>query len=160
MFPYRELSKIRNHQVSEMKKLTFNFSFFSAHINNVGFVCGVTYLEYICINHKEIRTNFKTAQTARNRQIITKGPFTLSVSVNAAMTLSILFLLKTMGSLQNGVEIHFQVTTLLSMITELLASSQSCHTIDADAWYKWALTYLLYYYSYTVIVILSYHFVL
>ena len=53
-----------------------------------------------------------------------KGPLTLSVSVNAAMTLAILFSLKTMKSLQNGFATHFQVTLLFSMRTESQASSQ------------------------------------
>ena len=52
-----------------------------------------------------------------------KGPFTPSVSVNAAMTLAILFSLKTMESLQNGVATHFQATPLFSMKTESQASS-------------------------------------
>ena len=44
-----------------------------------------------------------------------------------------------MESLQNGVVTHFQVTPLSSRRTELLASLQSYHSIDADAWSKWAL---------------------
>ena len=36
-----------------------------------------------------------------------KVPFTPSVSVNAPMTLAILFSLKTIESLQNGVATHF-----------------------------------------------------
>ena len=55
---------------------------------------------------------------------------------NSVMTLAILFSLKTIEPLQNGVATHFQVTSLFSMRTELQASSQSCHSIDADAWYK------------------------
>ena len=38
-----------------------------------------------------------------------------------------------MEPLQIGVATHFQVTPLFSMRTELLASSQSCRSIDADA---------------------------
>ena len=56
---------------------------------------------------------------------------------NSAMTLAILFSLKTMGSLQNGVATHFQLTPLFT--TDSLASLQSCCSIDADAWCKWAL---------------------
>ena len=33
---------------------------------------------------------------------------------------------------------HFQTTPLFSMTTESLTSSQSCHSIDADAWCKQA----------------------
>ena len=36
-----------------------------------------------------------------------------------------------MGTLHNGVAAHFQVTPLFSMKVELLASSQSCHRVDA-----------------------------
>ena len=39
---------------------------------------------------------------------------------NSVMTLAILFLLKTMESLQIGIAIHFQATPLLSMRTVLL----------------------------------------
>ena len=56
---------------------------------------------------------------------------------NFAMTLEILFSLKTMESLQNGVAIHFQVTLLFWMRRESLASLQSC--LDVDAWCKWTL---------------------
>ena len=55
---------------------------------------------------------------------------------NSAMILAILFSLKTV---QNGVATNFQVTPLFSMRTELLASLQSCRSIDADAWCKWTL---------------------
>ena len=58
---------------------------------------------------------------------------------NSAITLAILFSLKTMESLQIGVAIHFQATLFFSMRSEMLASSQSCHSIDADTWYKWHL---------------------
>ena len=58
---------------------------------------------------------------------------------NSAMTLAILFLLKTMELLQNGVANHFEVTPLFSMRTVLLASSQSFCSIDANTWCKWAL---------------------
>ena len=42
-------------------------------------------------------------------------------------------------TLHNGVATNFQVTALYSMKTESLASSQSCCSIDTDAWYKQAL---------------------
>ena len=52
---------------------------------------------------------------------------------NCAMTVAILFSLKTMESLQNGVATHFQVTPSFTMITESIASSQHCRRVDADA---------------------------
>ena len=58
-----------------------------------------------------------------------KGPFTPSVSVNAAMTLAILFSLKTMELLQNGVATDFLETLLFLMRAVLLASSQSCCSV-------------------------------
>ena len=63
--------------------------------------------------------------------LLRKGQFAPSVSVNAAMTLVILFSLKTMESLQNGVATDFQVTPLFSM-----SAMQSCRRVvrvDADA---------------------------
>ena len=47
-----------------------------------------------------------------------KGPFAPSISINDAMTLAILFSLKTIESLQNGFATHFQATPLSSMRTE------------------------------------------
>ena len=67
---------------------------------------------------------------------ISKGPFTPSVSVNAAVMLAILFSLKTMESLQNGFAAHFQATPLFSMRTKLQASLQSSRSVDADTWCK------------------------
>ena len=61
---------------------------------------------------------------------------------NAAMTLAILFSLKTMESLENGLQSKSGATPLFSMRTESQASSQSCHSVDADAWYKRTLTHL------------------
>ena len=55
------------------------------------------------------------------------------------MILVILFSLKTVESLQNGVATHFQVTPLFSMRTELLALSQNCSSVDANVWCKRAL---------------------
>ena len=52
---------------------------------------------------------------------------------NSAMTLAIL---KTMESLENGLQPHSLATPLFSMKTESLASLQSCRDIDADAWCK------------------------
>ena len=46
-----------------------------------------------------------------------------------------------MESLQNGVATHFQVTPLISMRPEPLASSQSCHSVDANAQCKRDLEY-------------------
>ena len=55
---------------------------------------------------------------------------------NSVMMLVILFSLKTMGSLENELQLHSGVTPLISMRTESLASSQSCCSIDTDAWCK------------------------
>ena len=55
------------------------------------------------------------------------------------MTLAILFSLKTMESLQNGVATYFQLIPLISMRTESQALSLSCRSVDADAWCKWSL---------------------
>ena len=49
------------------------------------------------------------------------------------MLLAILFSLKTMKSLQNGVATHFQPTPFFSMRTVQLVSSQSCCSVEADA---------------------------
>ena len=73
-------------------------------------------------------------------QSLSQGLFMPSVTINAAMTLAILFSLNTMKSLQNEVATHFQATPLFSMKTESHASSQSCRNIDADAWCKQTLT--------------------
>ena len=51
---------------------------------------------------------------------------------NSAMTLAILFSLKTLESLQNGVAAHFQVTSLFSMRILSMTSLQSSHSIDPD----------------------------
>ena len=55
------------------------------------------------------------------------------------MALAILFSLKTMESLKNGMQPQSVATPLFSMRTEFLVSSQSCRSVDADAWYKRAL---------------------
>ena len=57
---------------------------------------------------------------------------------NSTMTLAILFSLKSMETLENGLQPHSGVTPLFSMRTESQASSQSCRSIHADAWCKWA----------------------
>ena len=46
----------------------------------------------------------------------------------SAMKLAVLFSLKSMETLENGLQTHSG------------ASLQSCRSIDTDAWYKWALT--------------------
>ena len=51
----------------------------------------------------------------------------------SAMTLAILFSLKTMELLQIGAATHFQVSPLFSIRTVMLASSQRCRNVDADA---------------------------
>ena len=58
---------------------------------------------------------------------------------NSAMTQAILFSLKEMVSLQNGLATHFRAASLFSMRTVLVASLQSCYGVDAGAWCKWAL---------------------
>ena len=55
---------------------------------------------------------------------------------NSAMTLAILFSLKTTGSLENGLQSNSGMTPLFSMTAVSLASSQSCCSIDSDARYK------------------------
>ena len=55
------------------------------------------------------------------------------------MTLATLFSLKTVEPLENRLQPHPGATLLFSMRTELQVSSQSCRSIDADAWYKRAL---------------------
>ena len=50
----------------------------------------------------------------------------------SVMMLAILFSLKTIESLQNGVATYFPVTPLFSMRTVLLASSQRCRKVEAD----------------------------
>ena len=44
-----------------------------------------------------------------------------------------------MESLENRLQPHSGVTPPFSMRTELQASLQSCRSVDADAWRKWAL---------------------
>ena len=53
-----------------------------------------------------------------------KGPFTLSVSGKAVMALAILFLLKTVGLLENGLQTHSGATLLFSMRAVSQVSSQ------------------------------------
>ena len=48
---------------------------------------------------------------------------------NSVMMLAILLSLKTMESLQNGVATHLQATSLFSMRTVSLVSSQSCCSV-------------------------------
>ena len=55
------------------------------------------------------------------------------------MRLVILFPLKSIETLENGLQPHSGATSLFSMRTELQVSSHSCHSVDADAWRKWAL---------------------
>ena len=66
--------------------------------------------------------------------------FMPSISINAAMTLAILFSLKTMESLENGLQPQSGATPLFLMRTESLASLQNCRSIDADTWCKRTLT--------------------
>ena len=46
-----------------------------------------------------------------------------------------------MEILENGLQTHSGATPLFSIRTELLATSQSCCSVDADAWCKRAPTY-------------------
>ena len=55
------------------------------------------------------------------------------------MKLVTLFSLNSVESLENGLQSHFEVTPLFSMRTESLTSLQSCRSVDADAWCKWAI---------------------
>ena len=55
------------------------------------------------------------------------------------MMLAILFSLKTIESLHNGVATHFGATALFSIRPVLLASSQYCRGVDADGQCKRAL---------------------
>ena len=82
-----------------------------------------------------IRASLRQKQTEVDRKLccgvaakvvllLRKGQFTRSVSVNAAMTLVILFSLKTMESLENGLQTHSGATPYFSMRTESQASSQ------------------------------------
>ena len=71
-----------------------------------------------------------------------KGPFTPRVSDNSAMRLVIPFLLKTMESLENGLQPQSGLTPLFSMRTESPVSWQSCPSIDGDGWYKRALKHV------------------
>ena len=61
--------------------------------------------------------------------------------------LVILLSLKRLELLTNGIATHFQVPPLFSMRTVLLASLQSCRSVDPDAWckqaLKWELTHRL-----------------
>ena len=54
---------------------------------------------------------------------------------NSAMTLAILFSLKTEELLENGLQTHSRATPLFSMRTEC----KRHRSVDADAWYKRAL---------------------
>ena len=51
----------------------------------------------------------------------------------------ILFSLKSVESLENGLQSHSGATPLFSMRTGSQVSLQSCCSVDADAWCKWAL---------------------
>ena len=55
---------------------------------------------------------------------------------NSAVTLAILFSLKTMESLLTGVATHFKATPLFSMRTISLVSLRSGRSLDIDAWCK------------------------
>ena len=56
------------------------------------------------------------------------------------MMLAILFSVKTMELLENGLQPYSGVTPLFSMRIESKLSLQSCWRLDADAWCKRTLT--------------------
>ena len=58
---------------------------------------------------------------------------------NSAMMLAMTLSLKSVESLENGLQSHSGANPLFSMRTELQVSSQSCRRVDADDWCKWAL---------------------
>ena len=101
------------------------------------------------IHQKQLNVHcFKAWKVDRGRAVILLGLTVLGpvytkrqrqLCDNSAMTLAILFSLKTMESLENRLKTQSGATPLFSMRTESQASSQSCRTVDADAWYKWAL---------------------
>ena len=62
---------------------------------------------------------------------------------NSGMTLAILFSLKTVESLENGLQTHSGAIPLISIRTESQASSQSCRSVDADAWCKRTLKHIM-----------------
>ena len=84
-------------------------------------------LRSVCLSVTFCADRYLRVASSPNEKGGAKGPLTPSVSVNSAtipvMTLAILFSLKTMESPQNGVATYFQVTPLISMRTESLASS-------------------------------------
>ena len=63
-----------------------------------------------------------------------------SILRHSVITRAILFSLKTMELLENGLQLQCGATSLSSRRTELLVLSQSCRNIDAEAWYEWALS--------------------
>ena len=67
-----------------------------------------------------------------------KFVFVLDLSPSAVAVVSTLIMffvmeLKTMESLENGLQLHSGATPLFSMTTELQASSLHCHSVDANA---------------------------
>ena len=85
------------------------------------------------------RANDRTSHASKIQYNINLRPVYINFS-NDAVTLAILFSLKTMESPQIGVATHFQATLLFSIRIVLLVSSQNCRNIDSDAWCKRALT--------------------
>ena len=59
---------------------------------------------------------------------------------NSWMMLALLLSLKTMELLKNVLQPHSGGTPLFSMKTESRATSQGCRSVDADVWYKRALS--------------------
>ena len=90
-------------------------------------ICEFNTSKFVSLTHQSqtISRRLNSGSEPTYNEIV-EGPLTPSVSVKAAMTLAILFSLKTMESIQNGVVTHFRATPLFSMRTVLLASLQSC----------------------------------
>ena len=63
---------------------------------------------------------------------MSKGLFTLSISVNDSMILAILPSLKTTESLQIEVATHFGATPLFSITAASLVSLQHCRSVDSE----------------------------
>ena len=67
----------------------------------------------------------------RNLQCLRAHLHLYFVNDDTAMILVMLFSLKTMESLENGLQSHSVVTLLFSMTALSLASSQSCYSVDS-----------------------------
>ena len=84
-------------------------------------------------------TNYRRASLSSPGSKCARNSLTIRARLHQASASVILFSLKTMELLQNGVASHFGGTALFSIRPVLLASSQHCRSIDADAQCKWIL---------------------